>query len=97
MAVTKIKIGDVETAAKGIKEKISDQKNIIDSYKKNIETLGENWDGQGAQAFMDTYNKLSPSIKKLLDGINTYNSVIIKFADDMRKTDNYCSSLFKAV
>ena len=97
MAVTSIITDEAYTATDSIKTKLANQLEIIDSYSGFIPQLQANWSGEGCAAFIDTYTKLAPDIRKMLSEMNEYNEEIIKLLNKMQEIDINISKLFDAV
>ena len=97
MAMTTIKLNEAQAATRNIRNKLKDQLDIINGYKNFIAQLQANWSGEGYKAFVGTFEKMSPNMRKMFEEMNGYNDQIIKLLAKMEETDNNSAKWFDAI
>jgi WXG100 family type VII secretion target len=97
MAMTTINTGAAQTATNNIRSRLNSQLEILESYKGFIAQLQANWGGESYNAFVATFERLSPNMRKKLEEMNGYNDEIIRLLGKMLETDNNSARWFEAV
>jgi WXG100 family type VII secretion target len=95
--MTTIQMQEAQTATSSIRSTINNQMDIIKNYTDFISQLQTNWSGAGYEAFVRTFNNISPTMRKMFDNMTDYNNQIIALLEEMQNTDTSSARLFDGV